>query len=279
MSYEPNMYDSHMHTPLCKHARGNPEEYAKEAEKKGLKGITFTCHSPMPFGWNPKVRMSINQFDEYVDMVYRARDEYAGRVDVRLGMESDYMPGMESWLEDLHNKADFSYILGSVHPQTDEYKLIYLTGHDRLEYEKSYFENLANAAETGLYDCLSHPDIVKIVHSTQYKVSDHMDTIKQSLDRIAKTGIAMELNTSGVNKAYKEMNPGMEILGEMIKRDIPVVLGSDSHEPRRVGADFEKALNKLQSAGYETVSYFLNRERHDLAINDVFLSALQPRLV
>lgn len=279
MSYEPNMYDSHMHTPLCKHARGKPQDYAREAEKKGLKGITFTCHSPMPFGWNPKVRMSINQFDEYVDMVDEARDEYAGRVDVRLGMESDYLPGMENWLEDLHARADFSYILGSVHPQTDEYKLMYLTGYSRLDYERSYFENLANAAETGLYDCLSHPDIVKIVHANQYKVSDHMDTIKRALDRIAKTGIAMELNTSGQHKAYREMNPGMEILAEMVERDIPVVLGSDSHDARRVGEDFDKALQKLQSVGYETVSYFLNRERHEVAIDEVFLTALQPRVV
>ncbi len=279
MSDQRNMYDSHMHTPLCKHSRGKPEEYAQEAIKKGLKGITITCHSPMPFGWNPKVRMSINQFDEYVDMVYRARDEYAGQVDVRLGMESDFMIGMEGWLEDLHSRADFSYILGSVHPQTDEYKLIYLTGHDRLEYERSYFLNLANAAESGLFDCLSHPDIVKIVHASQYKVSDHMDTIKPVLDRIAKTGVAMELNTSGVNKSYKEMNPGMEILEEMAKRDIPVVLGSDSHEPKRVGIDFDKALQKLQSAGFDTVSYFIDRNRHEVAIDDVFLTALQPRLV
>lgn len=279
MSYEPNMYDSHMHTPLCKHSRGKPSAYAKEAEKKGLKGITITCHSPMPDGWNPKVRMSINQFDEYVDMVYEARDEYAGRVDVRLGMESDYFPGMEGWLEDLHNKADFSYILGSVHPQTDEYKKMYLEGRNRLDYEKSYFVNLANAAETGLFDCLSHPDIVKIVHASQYKVSDHMDTIKWSLDRIAKTDVAMELNTSGILKSYKEYNPGMEILSEMAERNIPVVLGSDSHDAHRVGADFDKALQKLQTAGYETVSFFIDRERHELAIDDVFLTALQPRLV
>ena len=149
MSRQANMYDSHMHTTLCKHSRGVPADYAKEAEKKGLRGITFTCHSPMPFGWNPGVRMSINQLPQYVDMISQTRDEFAGRVDVRLGMESDYMPGMESWLEDLHRKADFSYILGSVHPQTNEYQAIYLEGFSRLAYEKSYFENLANAAENG----------------------------------------------------------------------------------------------------------------------------------
>lgn len=279
MPYQPNLYDSHMHTTLCKHARGPLTDYAAQAEKKGLRGITVTCHSPMPFGWNPKVRMRVDQLPEYVDMVTATRDEYAGRVDVRLGMESDYLPGMESWLDELHSRADFSYILGSVHPQTDEYRAMYLEGANRLEYEKSYFENLANAAESGLFDCLSHPDIVKIVHPKQYQVGEHMYTIRRALDRIARAGTAMELNTSGLHKPYREMNPGEVILAEMALRQIPVVLGSDSHDAHRVGADFDKALLKLQNAGYESVSYFIVRERNDLRIGEVFLADLQPRLV
>ena len=139
----------------------------------------------MPFGWNPAVRMTIKQFPQYVDMVAELREGFAGRVDARLGLESDYLPGMESWLDELHGRADFSYILGSVHPQTDEYRAMYLEGSLRLAYEKSYFENLANAAESGLFDCLSHPDIVKIVHPKQYQVAEHMYTIRRALDRIA----------------------------------------------------------------------------------------------
>ena len=186
---------------------------------------------------------------------------------------------MEGWIEDIHSRADFSYILGSVHALTKEFKARYLDGSTRLEYEKSYFENLAQAAETGLYDCLSHPDIVKIAHPKQYDVADHLDTIRRVLDRIAATGIAMELNTSGLNKSYPEMNPGMVMLSEMALREIPVVLGSDSHDAHRVGADFEAALDNLRDAGYDRVSYFLDRERHELAISEVVLADLQPRLV
>ena len=109
--------------------------------------------------------------------------------------------------------------------------------------------------------------------------SDHLDTIQRVLDRIAKTGIAMELNTSGLNKSYPEMNPGMVMLTEMALREIPVVISSDSHDPHRVGADFDQALANLQNAGYQRVSYFINRERHDLAISEVVMTDLQPRLV
>ena len=268
-----------MHSRLCKHARGPLSDYAARAERVGLRGITITCHSPMPFGWNPKPRMTIKQLPQYVDMVMAARAEYAGRVDVRLGLESDYLPGFETWLDELHRRCDFSYILGSVHPQTDEYRALYLEGASRLEYERSYFENLASAAECGLFDCLSHPDIVKIIHPAQYKVGDHLDTIRRSLDRIARAGTAMELNTSGLHKPYPEMNPGPEILAEMAKRNIPVVLGSDAHDAHRVGENFDKALQLLQNAGYDRVSFFIDRHRRELLISDIFLASLQPRLV
>ena len=279
MPYQPNMYDSHMHTPLCKHARGPLSAYAERAEQKGLRGITFTCHSPMPEGWDAGLRMTLSQLPQYVDMVEKTRAEFAGRVDVRLGLESDYFPGLEGWIADIHERADFSTILGSVHALTKEFKARYLNGATRLDYEKSYFECLALAAESGLYDCLSHPDIVKIAHPKQYDVADHLDTIRRVLDRIAATGIAMELNTSGLNKSYPEMNPGMEMLTEMARRGIPVVIGSDSHDAHRVGAAFDQALANLRDAGYDRVSYFLNRERRELAISDVYLANMQPRLV
>ena len=111
------MFDSHMHTPSCKHAFGEPEEFAARAIERGLHGIIFTCHSPMPDGFWPGVRMDDSQFDEYVRIVDRCRKTFAGDLDVRLGMESDYFPGYENWIEKLHQRADFHHCLGSVHWQ------------------------------------------------------------------------------------------------------------------------------------------------------------------
>ena len=99
-----------------------------------------------------------------------------------------------------------------------------------------------------------------------------LDVILHSLDRIAKTGVAMELNTSGLNKKIKEMNPFPDMLIEMDKRDIPVVLGSDSHEPKRVAADFEQALYLLQECGFQDVLYFLERKRQPVSIMEAWRS-------
>ena len=113
----PLLYESHLHTALCKHATGLPEEYAAVAEQRGLKGIVVTCHNPTREPYSPHIRMAFEQFEEYVDMVERARQSWVGRVDVRLGLECDYAPGMESCLEELLAMADFHHVLGSIHPQ------------------------------------------------------------------------------------------------------------------------------------------------------------------
>ncbi len=264
-------YDSHMHTPLCKHAWGEPEEYAQQALKAGLKGIIFTCHCPMPNGFWPTVRMSESEFEIYLALVQRAADAFKGKLDIRLGIESEYYPGCEEYIAALHQRADFHYVLGAVHWQAKEYLNKYETGTIE-NFRRTYFEHLAKSAESGLYDCLAHPDLVKNYHPDSWCFAIVKNTVSTALDRIAATGVAMELNTSGLNKSYSEMNPGNEMLRMMADRKIPVVLGSDSHRALRVGEHFVTALNHLTEAGYENVSYFLNRQRIDLPISEVLAS-------
>ncbi len=264
-------YDSHMHTPLCKHAWGEPEEYAQQAVKAGLKGIIFTCHCPMPNGFWPTVRMAESEFDTYLALVQRAADAFKGKLDIRLGIESEYFPGCEEYITALHQRADFHYVLGAVHWQAKEYLNKFETGTIE-NFRRTYFEHLAKSAESGLYDCLAHPDLVKNYHPDSWCFAIVKNTVSAVLDRIAATGVAMELNTSGLNKSYSEMNPGLEMLRMMADRKIPVVLGSDSHKAVRVGEHFVTALNHLTEAGYENVSHFLNRQRIDLKISDVLAS-------
>jgi histidinol-phosphatase (PHP family) len=94
----------------------------------------------------------------------------------------------------------------------------------------------------------------------------------KALDRIAATGVAMELNTSGLLKAFPEMNPSPAQLALMKERGIPVVLGADAHTPLRVGDGYATGLRLLEAAGYTEVSYFLDRKRHTVAIRDALAS-------
>ena len=270
----PLLYESHCHTPLCKHAEGDPADYAAAAELRGLKGLIFTCHCPLPDRISHAVRMAPEDFGRYVDLVAAAREQFAGRVDVRLGLESDYYPGVEPWLEKLHARAPLHHVLGSVHPQVSDYRAWFFRG-DWFDYQQTYFDHLARAAETGLYDTLAHPDLIKNESPADWDYARIRPFIERALDRIAATGVAMELNTSGVNKAIREINPSPAILALMHARSIPVVIGADAHRPGRVGDGYPAALRTLQHAGYTEVSYFLARRRHTLPIAAA-LASLAP---
>lgn len=263
---KPMMYDTHTHTPLCKHAVGEPEEYARAALQRGLKGLLVTCHNPMPNQWGQSVRMAPEEFGAYLALVERARRAMEGQVEVRLGLECDYMPGLEDWIEKQIASAPLEYVLGSVHPHMSAYKAAFPL-RDALEFQKIYFENLARAAETKFFDTLSHPDLVKNVTPNEWQLERILDDVRRCLDRVARAGMALELNTSGLQKSVPEMNPGPEILREIRARGMPVVVGSDAHAPRRVGADFEAAFEALEAAGFEQVSFFLQRRRVDVPLD------------
>jgi len=263
----PLLYESHSHTTLCKHAHGTPAEYAAQAEARGLKGIIFTCHCPLPDGLSLQYRMSPEEYPAYVALIARTREEFAGRIDVRLGLESDFLPGfgLEPWLRELHAREPLHHVLGSVHMQMVLYKARFFNG-DAFAYQRTYFEHIALSAESGLFDTIAHPDLVKNESPADWDFARIQPDIERALDRIAATGVAMEINTSGLNKTLPEMNPGPAMLGLMRARHIPVVIGADAHRPTRVGDNYKIALGHLQAAGYTEVSFFLERQRQSVPI-------------
>lgn len=261
------LFDSHMHTSLCKHAEGYLWEYVDKGHKMGLDGVVFTCHSPMPNRFSHQVRMDPDELWDYIALVGEAQDSAPAGFEVRLGLESDFFPGMESWLEKLHGTADFHYIIGSIHWHLPEYQQAFFNG-DMWEFQCQYFEHLAESAECGLFDCLGHPDLVKNASADDWDLERLIPVIEKALDRIAATGVAMELNTSGFHKIFPEMNPGSRMLSLMKERGIPVVLGSDSHQPDRVADGFKDALEILETVGYDTISSFEDRQRQEMGISD-----------
>ena len=261
----PVLYETHSHTPLCKHAKGQPTEYAAVAQQRGLRGLTVTCHNPMPDGFSAAVRMSEEELPEYLDLVAQTREAWSGEIDVLLGLEADYFEGHESYVEKQLQSADFNYVLGSVHPQIGEFRNSYWTD-DPLEVQRTYFRLIAQAAETKLFDSMSHPDLVKNEFVDQWDESLIFDDICRALDRVAATGVAMELNTSGRKKRIREMNPFPKMLKAMSDRNIPITLGADAHVPERVADSFGPALDLLAECGYTHVSHFIQRQRVDVEI-------------
>lgn len=274
----PILFESHSHTPLCNHADGEPTQYAAVANERNLRGLIVTCHNPMPGGFSSGVRMREDQLETYIDLVQKTREEWAGRVEVCLGLEADYFEGYETYLEKQLASADFHFVLGSVHPQIGEFRRAYWSDDD-VEVQRTYFRLLGKAAKTGLFDSLSHPDLIKNLFAESWDVSLVIDDIRRALDDIAATGVAMELNTSGMLKRIPEMNPFPDMLREMAMREIPVTLGADAHTPTRVADGYVTAMETLTACGYNHVHFFQNRKRIAVPIADAVASLAPAQTV
>src|SRR6185503_12431239 len=92
--------DLHMHTPLCRHATGEPVDYARRAVELGFTEIGFSDHSPMRQDDFDDWRMRFDQLGEYVEKVRQAQKEFP-QLTIRLAMEVDYLPGQEEWIREL----------------------------------------------------------------------------------------------------------------------------------------------------------------------------------
>ena len=256
--------DYHMHTPLCRHAVGEPVEYAARAVELGLQEIGFTDHSPMRRDDFDNWRMRADQLDDYVEKVRHAQREHPSLI-IRLGLEVDYLPGHEEWIRELAARHAWDYFIGSVHYVSDSWavdnpeKLSQWKERDAFEVWSIYFERLTMAAESGLFEIIGHADLPKKFGFIPKK--DCTPLFEKFLSTAKQAGVAVELNTAGLRKDCKEIYPSPQILQLAHSFGVPITFGSDAHAPGEVGMDLARALELAQSVGYAQRCRFVQRRR------------------
>jgi histidinol-phosphatase (PHP family) len=177
---------------------------------------------------------------------------------VKLGLEVDYVPGQERTTRAILEPYPWDYLLGSVHfidglGVDGEPRMLDALGVD--ETWRRYFETLANAARSGLFDSLSHPDLVKI-----FGQRPHAFDYRPVVDAISESGVAVEVSTAGLRRPVRELYPHPDFLTACRERGVPVTLASDAHSPDVVGRDFDLARELLGATGYETITIFERRQ-------------------
>jgi histidinol-phosphatase (PHP family) len=255
--------DYHMHLrdehERIAHDTHSVEPFVEAADDAGVDEIGFTEHAyyftQLRTLWSVpyQVERCVYDLDAYVDAVLRAR----GRgLPVQLGLELDYVPGREEETRALLAPYPWDYLLGSVHFVDG----LGIDGAPRLADEvgveemwRRYFEMLARAARSRLFDSLSHPDLAKVF-------GDRVEfDYTEIADAIADSGVAVEVSTAGLRKPVGELYPHPDFLVACRERGVPITIGSDAHVPSLVGRDFDRARRLLRSAGYETVTVFDGR--------------------
>src|SRR6266403_2150665 len=200
--------DYHMHTPLCRHAVGEPRELAAHALKLGIEEIGFSDHNPMPRDDFDNWRMRPSELDEYVAKVEAARRDHPALI-IKLALEVDFLPGGEAWIRDLSKRHPWDYLIGAVHYVSDGWalddpkKLSEWKQRDPNAVWTAYFERLTLAAESGLFEIIAHADLCK--KFCFYPEEDCTHLFSRFLDAARKKGVAMELNTAGLRKNCREI--------------------------------------------------------------------------
>jgi histidinol-phosphatase (PHP family) len=260
--------DYHVHTARCGHAGGAARDYVLAALSRGLAEIAFTDHVPLYFlpgeDPDPGIAMTRAELPAYVEEVRALREEFAGRIDVLLGLEADYAEGHEAALEEILRAHDWDVILGSVHWVAGDWIDAPGSGK-RHETEGSavlwreYYRLLAKAAASGLFDVITHFDLPKkFGHRMPPEAAD---AEAGAVNAARAAGVAIEISSAGLRKTVKEEYPAPPLLKKLVGAGVPIVFSSDAHAPAEVAWGRAEIVAAARAAGAREHLSFRKRER------------------
>jgi histidinol-phosphatase (PHP family) len=195
--------------------------------------------------------------------------EFVRTTSLKLGIEADWIAGRADRIEAFLAARDFDYVVGSVHFIGDDavdhegWDVWDHSGADADEIWSRYFATLADAAASGLFDILAHPDLVKVWGRDRRPVpeGDLRRFYEPAIAAIADSGIAVELSTAGLRKPVGELYPAREFAEMCVEAGAVFALSSDAHLPEQVGYGYGEAVKFLGEIGVDEIAVFERRER------------------
>jgi histidinol-phosphatase (PHP family) len=243
----------------------NAERYRETAAERGIEELGVAEHvyrfvQSLEVWTHPFWRhWAHDDLDEYCVFV---RDE----TDLRLGIEADFVPGGEDRMENLLDAREWDYVVGSIHFLRDraldvrgEWDI--WEGGEPDAVWRRYFETLGEAARSGMFDILAHPDLVKVWGSgAPLPERDPRFYYELAMEGIAESEVAIEVSTAGLRKPAGEIYPARAFLELCLEAGRPVALSSDAHVPEHLGHEYERALELLEALGVTELAVFERRE-------------------
>lgn len=199
----------------------------------------------------------------------RAVAERFPEIELRFGVELEYrkewLPGYERLLAAL----PFDFVLGSVHivdglniSGGSDVDPFFLARSQDEAYE-AYFNEVAELVAWGGFDVVAHFDLIKRYghrHYGHYVARRYQGLIEPILGEMARRGIGLEINTSGVFQAPGVPYPEADILEWA--RHIGVeflTLGSDSHAPDQFGGGLAQGIQLAADTGWREFTVYEER--------------------
>ncbi|TVR92204.1 MAG: histidinol-phosphatase HisJ family protein [Spirochaetaceae bacterium] len=262
--------DLHTHHERCGHATGTLRDYIEVAIRKGFRAIGLSDHAPL-FAHRhehpaPEIQMGKHEFENYLSEAVELKQIYSDRIEVLVGAECDYLPGTEAIYQQALQDERLDYVLGSVHEFSGYHVFKPSTWQhvqDPEEVYSLYYSAVRCAAESGLFDVVAHIDAIRAMGPATD--CDILPYIEDAVDAIARNGIAVEINTSGIRKCGESF-PAASLVKMLHSMCVPFTYGSDSHHPEEVGYGWEEVSRVLLGLGVHRLLKFDKRRPVEVEI-------------
>lgn len=217
----------HTHTWRCNHATGNEQQYVENAMAAGLKILGFSDHSPyiFPEGYYSNFRMYPQQLEGYVNTILYLRKEYAGKIEIPLGLELEYYPDLLPKLLPILRDYPLDYVILGQHFVGNEIHDPYSGSHaeDNKLLER-YTNQTIDAMQTGLFTYFAHPDLLNYIGDNRF----YQQQARRICQEAKACGMPLEINLLGIRNKRNYPNP---LFWEMAAEEgCDVILGRDAHE-------------------------------------------------
>jgi len=242
----------------------NAERYREVASERGIEELGVAEHiyrfsaaldiwqHPMWMGY------AVDDLDAYCSFVRE-------QTDLKLGIEADFVPGREERTRALLEEREWDFVIGSIHfiaegaLDYDRYD-VWNSGRSPDHVWRTYFTWLGELAASGMFDVLAHPDLVKHWGKERpWPEKDLRFYYDIAMEKIAESGIAVEVSTAGLRKPVAEIYPSSAFLEMVVDAGNPIALSSDAHTTEHLGYGYEEAVQFLADHGVTELAVFENR--------------------
>ncbi len=248
----------HTHSIYCD-GTNSLSEMVVAAIAKGFRSIGFSGHAYLPF--DPGCCMSPTGTLAYRAEVRRLQQEYAGVIDIFLGLENDGLMPQPT--------DGYDYVIGSVHNlyAQGKYHTVDNTpahlqacidegyGGSVLHMAQAYYDLLVSYTTTQRVDIVGHFDLIQKLNGGNRFFDPDSPAYRRialdALDTIAKTGKIFEVNTGAISRGYlKDPYPAVFLLKRLLELKAPIIISSDSHAVETIDAQFDVVSAMLYDMGF-----------------------------
>lgn len=267
--------DMHMHTWFSTDSEACPRDMADEAVRKGLKTICFTDHFDKDdLEWGEE---GIFDVDAYFVEMQKLQEEYAGKLNIRIGIELGLRTYLKDYYEELTKKYPFDFVIGSVHnvpykkdadgnilytdPAAEK---LFTDRTDKKAYRLMMETTLENVRTSDCFQTLGHLDyVVRYGKSREkeYSYTDYADIIDEILKLLIEKEKGLEVNSAGLKYGLPFAHPHPDVLKRYRELGGEIItIGADAHKPEHIAYDFAKAEEILKSCGFKYYTEFFEQK-------------------